>query len=237
MKRCLCGCVLAGVLLASAAVCSADWDEGQPYKWLQRPDLSPLGMDICVDDTGPAGQRLIADDFKCDTPEPVTDVHLWGSWKDDIVGQIDSVRLTFWTDNPAGPNGHSEPATLLWEKWFVPGEFTARLYHKMPDGEYEWWWDPRAGGSAATPMGDTEVWQLNFRIDPAEAFFQEGMPDNPIIYWLGVEVKLNPDIQANFGWKTRDRWDGHFLDDAVWYTTPPIPWHALTYPADVSAGP
>ena len=36
--------ILALALLASPAL--ADWDDGEPYKWVQHPDLSPMGIDV-----------------------------------------------------------------------------------------------------------------------------------------------------------------------------------------------
>ena len=41
-------CVLA-FLISTAGAALGDWNEGDPFKWLQRPDLTPLGIDICVE--------------------------------------------------------------------------------------------------------------------------------------------------------------------------------------------
>ena len=211
-----------------------DWNEGEPYKWLQRPDLNPTGLDICVDDTGVDGQRTIGDDFECNSPDPITGVHLWGSWRGDVKGQINSIHLSFYTDipdpDPQDPATYSQPGELLWERWYDDAQFTERLYFTMPEDLYEGWWDPRAG-AAWIPNGDTQVWQYNIDLKD-DPFIQEGTPDQPIIYWLVVEVKVDPSIDnASFGWKTRDREDGHFMDDAVWFTPTVIPWHELRYPA------
>ncbi|MBN1918657.1 MAG: hypothetical protein JW889_12175 [Verrucomicrobia bacterium] len=70
-----------GVMLLFAAVCGwlllpaarADWNEGDPAKWVQLPD--PNGWDIKV--TG----GFVGDDFVCNEPGWVTDIQFWGSWK------------------------------------------------------------------------------------------------------------------------------------------------------------
>lgn len=227
-KTMLLACVMM-FLTAPAGVVLADWDEGEPFKWLQRPDLTPLGIDICVDDTGYGGRRMIGDDFQCTESGYIRGIHLWGSWHNDDVGEIAGITLRIWSDNPEGPQGHSEPLQELWSKQFGPDDFVPRLYHTMPDGEFEGWWDPRSG-LGWIPNGDRQVWQINIEIDEETAFYQQGSPDVPIIYWLLVEVQLPPESQSNFGWKTRDRWDGHFMDDAVWHTPDSIPWHELKYP-------
>ncbi len=80
-------------------------------KWLQLPDVSPTGIDIRVDrnDEMP---RTLADDFECDESGLITDVHIWGSWKDDIKGRITTIHLSIHGDIPdpdgEGP-GYSMP--------------------------------------------------------------------------------------------------------------------------------
>lgn len=223
-------CSLLLPLLLSGLVW-ADWNEGEPYKWLQRPDLSTTGIDICVDNTGDLGQRTIGDDFECREPGPITGVHLWGSWKNDLKGQITNIRVQFYSDDPVGPGGsdpdnpYSKPDQLLWDRWFDASQITERLYFTLPQGDFEWWWDPRSG--TLLPNGDTQVWQYNIKIED-EPFFQEGMPDMPVIYWLVVEVKIDQAIDnSSFGWKTRDRWDGQFMDKAVWMG---FGWVDIEYP-------
>ena len=220
-------------LIGTTSITFGDWDEGEPYKWYQAPDLTPTGIDICVDDSGtyPDPQRTIGDDFECTTTEPITDVHFWGSWRNDIKGRITAIHISFYTDDPVGPGGTnpdnqwSTPDILQWEQWFDSSQFIERLYFTMPDGLYEGWWDPRTAGSY-TPMGDTQVYQYNINI-PQEPFIQQGTPDNPVVYWLVIEVKIDQTIEgSSFGWKTcrfQDRWN----DDAVWYGAQ---WVDIEYP-------
>jgi CSLREA domain-containing protein len=195
-------------------------------KWVQLPDLSPNGIDVRMD-----AMRMLADDFECRATSLLTDVHLWGSWKEDAPGKIESIELRIHPDDPVGPvgtdtqNEFSKPEPeVLWARNFGRDEFTEQLYYTVPEpGEY--WWDPLTG--ELVPGGDSQVWQLDIPIDPDEAFLQRGTEDKPVIYWLDVRVTTS---EGEFGWKTR-QWPEHFMDDAVWTSTmPPWYWQELQYP-------
>ncbi|MEA1906014.1 MAG: GEVED domain-containing protein, partial [Euryarchaeota archaeon] len=69
-------------------------------KWVQLPDLTQNGTDIKVDEL-----RNIADDFECTSQSLLTDVHFWGSWKDDKKGKIRNIRLSIHSDDPVGLGG------------------------------------------------------------------------------------------------------------------------------------
>jgi len=120
------------------------------------------------------------------------------------------------------------PDEMLWQRTFQPGEFVARVWE---DGLQEGWLEPP---DWYEPDGDTVCWQYNFFIDPVqEPFIQEGTPDRPIVYWLGVEARPE-DMEAQFGWKTSIR---HWNDDAVWRTIigpdgPEPLWNELRYPPE-----
>jgi hypothetical protein len=198
-------------------------DEGDSGKtWCQRPDLTPQGIDICLN------QGPLADDFGCKASGLLTHIRLWGSWKDDRKGQIKKIRVTICPDDPVGPPGadpshkFSKPGPeTLWAGEFVPGRFQETLYHTVVKPG-EWWWYP--GSDKASPGGDTQVWQIDMDVESANAFKQEGTATNPQIYWLVVEVDT---AEGEFGWKTR-QWPEHFMDDAVWKAA--VGWDELHYP-------
>ena len=135
---------------------------------------------------------MLADDFECRATSLLTDVHLWGSWKDDRRGQIQNIEIRIHPDDPVGPAGtdpqneFSKPEPdVLWAMDFGPDEFTQQLYYTVPEpGEF--WWDPLTG--ELLPGGDSQVWQIDIPIDPAQAFLQRGTEDKPVIYWLDVRV-------------------------------------------------
>jgi hypothetical protein len=200
-------------------------------KWPQWPDLTPNGINIRVD-TSDGKLRTLADDFKCTSYSRLTDIHLWGSWKNDKKGRIRRIHLSIHADDPAGAGG-SDPQNrfskpdqqVLWAKDLGPGEFTETPYCVVPDPG-EWWWDPVT--EELIRAGDTQVWQIDIEVDPAAAFLQNGSPDRAIIYWLDVQV----DTEAGqFGWKTRG-WPEHYMDDAVWDVGSELPrlWKELRYP-------
>jgi len=200
-------------------------------EWPQWPDLTENGINIRVD-TSDGKLRMLADDFKCTSYKKLTDVHLWGSWKNDRKGVIKRIHLSVHADDPAGPGG-SDPQNrfsqpdreVLWAKDFGPGQFTETLYYAVPEPG-EWWWDLVSG--ELTKGGDKEVWQIDIYINSAEAFQQKGSPDNPIIYWLDVQIDTE---KGQFGWKTR-QWPEHYMDDAVWDVGSELPrlWKELRYP-------
>jgi hypothetical protein len=200
-------------------------DEGpQTYKWEQRPDLTPTGIDVNA--TRP---YILADDFLCTQTGRILDIYVWGSWLDDhYPWQEDpqGVRfaLSFHADIPAGPNQeYSMPGETLWLHHFLPGSFTAQVY---AGGIEEGWMDPP--DNYIFPA-DWTCWLYKFSVPESEAFLQTGTPENPMVYWLDVQA-IPQDTTAVFGWKTSVE---HWNDDAVWgrgLEPFPGPWYELRYP-------
>ena len=227
--------VAAGLVAAGGWNAAADWNEGDPAKWVQGPDLrSDLGLDVNA--TAPA---ILADDFLCRSTGPITNVHLWASWWQDQLptppeGQPDpalvSFTLTFHTDIPSNqsPTGHSMPGPVVWQRTFNPGEFEVRRWaERLREG----WYAPEQQPPLYEPEGDTVCWQYNFTIDPSNAFVQAGGPETPVVYWLNVQARpavLDP--LCRLGWKTSTN---HWNDDATWGVgEEPYqgPWNELRYP-------
>jgi len=197
-------------------------------KWVQMPDISPTGIDIRCD-RNDGIQRTLADDFECNIPSLLTDVHFWGSWKNDYVGQLSKIHLSIHRDIPVDPcdaNSYSMPGDLLWEKDFYPGDFNSVFYAEVPYPDCEVWWDPYTG--LYNPCGDRQVYLYNIYIDPKDAFFQQGEPNNPVVYWLDIWVEIDPAFEGyEFGWKTSEE---HWNDDAVYYSDTSFQWEELRYP-------
>lgn len=204
----------------------ADWNEGDPNtKWVQLPDLTPYGVDVKA--TVP---NILADDWQCNDPRPVTDIHIWGSWKNDQkpmqpMQPKPTFKIGIWADIPAGQGGtsFSRPGDNLKEWDFDPASgYTERLYSTLPaQGEY--WYDPIE--VLLLPNNDHQVWQYNFHLSqPFEQVLGE-------TYWLSVQ-RVNPGDSYQFGWKTSTQ---HWNDDAVWGNTngpwPPA-WNELRYPSN-----
>ena len=240
--------VVVALVALAGGVSRADWDPGDPHKmhYPQLPDLTTTGMDVLANAPYPGATaptaKILADDWQCSDSGPVTDIHIWGSWLEDILptrqqGDLaiqdpENVvfRLSILADIPAEPGGgHSRPGEKLWERLYSPVHpgWTWRQYQSKI---LESFYDPNINQIIGV---DTEVYQYNFFIDPADAFQQE----EGTIYWLEV-VAAALDLQAVFGWKTSL---DHFNDDAVWGdvvgvdpdpSADPQEWFQLRYPAD-----
>ena len=250
--------VLTGCFLYPTAAALGDWNV-DPVKWdhIQLPDLSPFGMDVKAGDIvmpipGPQliteRLKVLADDFECSTPGPILDIHIWGSWKDDNYpsAELDpdntplnpdpgltSFTLGIWSDIPADANGNpfSRPDQLLWQRTFLPGQFSVR---DAGTGDEDWY-DPNE--QEWIDNNHQKAYQYNFLIPEPEAFVQEGTLNNPIVYWLSVSASpqgampgtngVTPDIDngfppvgtlffpPEFGWKTTDP-ANNWNDDAVY---------------------
>jgi hypothetical protein len=219
------------------------------YKWLQEPDLSTMGMDInssmcymCHAEPYLGGHKL-ADDFECTEQAPITEIHVWGSWQGDLLPLGNPTAVDFYLsiheDIPAKPPAvpYSRPGDELWGSTFYPGDFTVRVH--AADIE-EWWYQPphHSEGFAYFP-GDWTCYEYIFDLTTMP-FYQWGLPDRPVTYWLDVEARPYPleTPEAFFGWKTSvDHWN----DDAVYTSAPellPEPvWHELRYPGVPIADP
>ncbi len=189
-----------------------------PVKWIQKPDLGTTGVDV---EFAPASFTL-ADDFRCTASGPITDFHLWTSFRDDILPPLGLTSLTFtisiYTDVPAGPNNpYSHPGYMLWSKTFTPGTYNAGLCTHVAAGE--WWHTPPAFWRFP---GDFRVYQYDFAVTETEAFRQrEGT-----IYWLVVKHQRTTGYWL--GWKTSLQ---HWNDDACWLdeSTGAPTWRELRY--------
>ena len=157
--------LFVGMVCALAVPVLADWDPDQEAKWVQFPDLGPTGIDVNA--TSP---YILGDDFQCKVTGPITDIHIWGSWYQDILPDGDphnvqfilSIHADIPDPDPGNPDTWSMPGDVLWWRTFQPGEFTARIY---AEGLQEGWMDPP---DWYEPFADTVCWQYNFFIDEAE---------------------------------------------------------------------
>jgi hypothetical protein len=201
-------------LTVMAPATLADWNPGDPYKMLfpQLPDLSSNGVDV------DASQNWLADDFQCIQNGPITDIHVWGSWKDDTIADPGHVvfNLAIYSDLPAPyPHGYSQPAMLLWSRYVDMGQFTVRTW---ATGLAESYWDPVTG--LVSP--DTACYQYNFAIPSSEAFVQT----KDTVYWLAL-MAVPLEGYTQFGWKNSMV---HFADDGVFWNSSFGDWVDLHYP-------
>jgi len=213
------------VLLVAAAPVGADWKPGQFAKYVQLPDLN--GADIWNSQNVDLLYSVVADDFPCTSPGPISDLHFWGSWKGDNVGSIALVHAEIMADVPATPGAanFSQPGQTLWERDFTTGTFNVVDYGRGQQS----WYDPISG--TFTANDHQTIWQVNIP-NIVEPFIQDGTAAAPKIFWLQLEVTVDSPA-TQWGWKTSTT---HFQDVGVWASYLQVGnvmsvWHPLTLTA------
>lgn len=81
-------------------------------KWEQIPDTSTNGLDVLA-----AVPRGLADDFRCTTTGPITQIRLRGSWLNDNVATQACFCLGIFADIPRQGTNYSRPGQLLCGWW------------------------------------------------------------------------------------------------------------------------
>jgi hypothetical protein len=211
------------------AIITGQTEPTEEPKWCQGPDLSENGLDVMASDSDPL---ILADDFECNKTTKITDITVWGSWKDDYLpyGNPNSVSFTLSihkdipANDPCYPHEWSMPGDMLWYKTLAASAVSIEK-----ENINEGWYNPHIYEYYFP--GDHVCWKYTFHIDPNEAFCQMGEPNKPVVYWL--DVQAHPyDTTARFGWKSSIN---HWNDDAVFTVgTEPLPagswWDELRYP-------
>ncbi len=152
--------------------------------WPQMP--KPDGWDVSFNDCSE-----LADDFLCTESGPISYVRFWVSWKNNLVGNISNLGVTFWSDIPVweNPDGYSKPGSLLWQKVFTPNEIDI-----VPmDDNLQGWYNPFTN---SWNLNDHTQWyQVTINNIP-EPFIQE----MGTVYWMEIDFGCLP----NIGWKESD---------------------------------
>lgn len=190
-------------------------------KYVQPPNLQN-GIDL---DARDIRGGTLADDFRCITTGPITDIHVWGSWLSDEFDFNASFTLSIWSDVPATPaNGApSHPGAILWTQTFGPQDYNYCPYASVPE-PFD---DPNYNAPIPPVLNfgaSTNLYYLCFY--PTNPFVQTGTPNAPTNFWLSL---TETDPQATgpfyFGWKTSAL---HYNDPAVYTLHPATPaWNSF----------
>ncbi len=209
------------LLHVKAPLVFCDWEDGDPHKmhWPQTPDLRSTGIDVDLSATS------LADDFQCAEDGPITDLHFWGSFLDDVTPSlgVDSLRfmVSIYSDRPADNLiAWSRPGELLWRKEIAPYTYDVR---QMGGNLKHAWFDP-VSKSYETANHD-RVYQYNICLDDAEDLFVQRRGQ---IYWVEIEEIPAQDARYVFGWSTAEQ-RLQFRDSAVW-RHPSFGWLPISYP-------
>ena len=180
----------------------ADWDPGDPNKmhFPQLPDAN--GWDVLA--TFPI---TLADDWLCTGTGPVSDIHVWGSWKGGEPVAITEVFVAIFDNIAADDNTpYSRPGNQVWDRVFDPNQLSLRSYGDGNQG----WYDP-----------ETTEWALNdhfeFHQINIEGILSPFVQEQGHIYWLGISVLVESNVPGQWGWKTSL---DHFEDNAAWNVFP-----------------
>lgn len=191
-------------LLFVAGTAVAHWvpEDGHKMHYPQLPD--PDGWDVLA--TQP---KILADDWQCSSSGFVTDIHFWGSWKEDQMGTITNAHLSIHADDRTG--AYSKPGDLLWS-WDVEPTL-------IGDEPISWqgWFNPNTGEYVEN---DHQLWFIYNIVNIPAPFLQE----KDTIYWLDISVTT---VDGLWGWKTSE--SPQFEDDAV-YSDDGVNWYELVDP-------
>jgi hypothetical protein len=204
--------MVLAVILVWGGLALADYPPANTIKWLQQPD--PNGFNV--------KSSNLFDDFLCNQTGTITDVHIWGSYKND-AGPDPNIyfQLSLWSNNPGPPYSHPEGKLAGWY-WFFPGQYTVQYWEQYPNEQF---FDPAYPNPPYD--ADTKVYLYNFQLPSAFAQ-QQGN-----IYWLGVHA-VTSDPAYTFGWKSA--LPPSQIDDAVWYDLSGVgAWIPLTYPGTTNS--
>jgi len=181
----------------------ADWDVGDPALYYQLPD--PTGWDVYSE-----WRYGVANDWTADIDTSITDIHFWGSWENDVVGDMGDLLIQVFDNDTS--SSFAKPGNQLWEGVFSntdsdpDNDYTSRLYTTGDQG----WYDPRGQDSWERHDHDN-MYQYNIStID--NPFEQEAGKT----YWLMISTNYEG---CNWGWKTSTDVEGStsvFWDKYGW---------------------
>lgn len=209
------------VILCSGGVAFADWDVGDPALYYQLPD--PTGWDVYSEwGTGPFAEEGYgaANDWTAATTAPITDIHFWGSWKNDVVGDTGQILVQIF-ENDTISGDFPMPGEMLWSRVITEGEYTSRYYTSGDQG----WYDPRYTDEWYEHNHD-DMYQYNIPLIDDPFVQQEGQT-----YWLMISMDFEG---CEWGWKTTESVEGNgsvFWDSyqtwgpwCYWWKHPTIEW-------------
>lgn len=173
---------VALVIAVGTVPAFADWDVGDPCVYSQLPDSH--GWDVYSE-----WRYGAADDWTATETLKVTDIHFWGSWKNDAVGDMGNLLIQIYDNDTSG--NFPKPGNQLWEHVVLEGDYTSRLYTTGTQG----WYDPRQTDDWDS-HNHQKMFQYNMTFDPEDDAFQQEAGQT---YWLEISSNYEG---CQWGWKT-----------------------------------
>jgi hypothetical protein len=172
-------CISAILMFCSLAL--ADWNPGDPALFYQLPN--PNGWDVFSE-----WQWGVANDWTANVTAPITDIHFWGSWKNDVPGTTGNILLRIRSNKTQGVS-FPQPDGVIWSRVIAEDEYTSRLYTTGTQG----WYDPR-WIDEWDPNNHQNMYQYNINFIDNPFVQQAGQT-----YWLEISTDYSG---CEWGWKT-----------------------------------
>ena len=209
MKKLMTICLAAMMSVMIVGVANADWvpADGSKMHYPQLPD--PQGWDISFN----WREQSFADDFKCTSTGPITDIHFWVSWKGDVVGSITNITAGIYANLSNDP---------LWSSTFSSSQFTVKYAGSGLQG-----WDDPYPDSTYIAGDHTSYYQVNIQ-DIANPFSQV----QDTTYWLKLTAWM---AGGTVGWKTTlNPWGSPALYPSIASGWQPIAVGSDNHPVDLA---
>ncbi len=197
------------------------WDTSDPHAmhWPQLPDTQTTGIDVSL------FWSSLADDFHASQSGPLTEIHFWASFQDDVLptGSVDSMRfeINVYSNKPADVAiPWSRPDKLLWTRDILPYSYD---FHEISNRIPEGWYEPN---TALYERGNHErAWQYDICLEEDDDLFVMTLGTT---YWIEIKEVRREDTKSALGWKTTKS-PLQFGGNAVWLD-PQRGWVPMVYP-------
>ncbi len=178
-----------------------------------------------VMETGRRSWQIVADDFTCLGPMPITRIRWWGSYKawtqtDPPELQPDAWRIGFWTHEP--DDSEEPPFVQVLVHEF---EISADRIVRVP-----------VGLNTLPSNGPETLFQYDVALEPYEWFHPFEISSKHNVFWISIVAVYPEDIsrQNHWGWSTRPEPWREPAQSFVLYDDGPTPdvtlWPGILYP-------
>jgi len=200
-------------VLCSAGVVLADWDVGDPALYYQLPDFEGWSV---YGNGGGAEPVTAADDWTAEVTAPITDIHFWAGWKNDLVGGSGNILVQIFSNNPT-EFGFPQPDECLWSRVITEEQYTTRPY-ESPEWQWQNFYDPSA--NTWDTHDHENLYQYNIPVITNPFIQQAGLT-----YWLMISMDVEG---GTWGWNSTENVSGNTA--VFWDENNTMDWAQLMEP-------
>lgn len=216
-------CCIA-IVFSSLTVCPAHWKpaDGHKMHWPQTPD--PAGWAVNLN------HIAIADDFKCSHTGPITDIHFWIAWRDNILDEVLWWDVAIYSDGENGPGQElwslAEASVTIQEENAAAQGWVELSSEPDPENPGDYLYDNTVKSAEA----NNSTWRGLINISGIQNPFVQ-VKDR--VYWIVIRAHLtrydSPDYRPEAGWKTSDKVWRRLAHWTRWPLSSSNQWHPLPY--------